>query len=184
MQPVAPPLKPSKKSAIAMTILFAVLLVGTQFGIGLLAIRASSLYPWMIGTPIAYFVIAGLHAFITTRNAEGASERRGCLSGLAMGGTSALIATLIVALVGVLFVVNIRTQPAQPSRLPGPGLAVFAYIFIFIPFFLLVNLGGLLLAMFGGMPGSLLKKQRIITKQKEMERNSAIELTATSRPRF
>lgn len=70
-----------------------------------------------------------------------------------------MLAALIAAFLIIWLLHDVQVQPFSASRLPGPGLALFALFFWFVPLFLTLNLLCIALAPLGGMLGGHLRSQ-------------------------
>lgn len=70
-----------------------------------------------------------------------------------------------------------QVHPSTISRLPGPGLALFALFLWFVPLFLMLNLLGAALAPLGGMLGghvrALLKQEGPSVQERPGEQERA-----------
>jgi len=155
------PIKPSWKSLILYGLLFAVLLVFAQYALGYISGRLSSLYPWLIGTPLCYLLFSGFSALKTTGLQEKSQDIRwGCRSGLLTSLFGMLLGSLIVISYVILTVKTLQASPQLSAghSLPGPGLGILILVF-FIPVFLLVNFGSIFLGLLGGMLGGLLRSR-------------------------
>lgn len=140
--------------------IWTVLLTLTQAGLGYLSARSSSPWSWLVGTPLSYFLISALAAFCATGGlAPPRSRRRGTHIGLNTAIAGAVLAALIVALLIIWLLHDAQVHPPSASRLPGPGLALLALFFWFVPLFLTLNLLGIALAPLGGMLGGHLRSQ-------------------------
>ncbi|HKW20199.1 MAG TPA: hypothetical protein VJO13_02400 [Ktedonobacterales bacterium] len=162
------------KSNLVVPIVLGVILVPlTQVGVAFLGARGASLLPWLVGTPICYFLIGGLGAFTTVCGLVPSQARgRGAWVGLTAAISGACTAGLIVAA----FVIWNFAIPPQSALLLHPQAGVMpralyfgmtmpgsprvwlalALIF-FVPIFLGVNLLGIGLAPLGGMLGGYLR---------------------------
>jgi hypothetical protein len=144
----------------------------TQFGLGYLSARAPSPAPWLAGTPLAYFLIAGMGAFCATRGLSPVqARRRGSVIGVSVGAGGALVAILIV--VGfVAWLVSNPPHPqssvsAPPHSMPAlvitgiatwsPAIPLIVLVIFFMPFFLATNVFGVGLATLGGVLGGALR---------------------------
>jgi hypothetical protein len=155
------PIKPSRKSLILYGLLFAVLLVFAQYALSYICGRLSSLYPWLIGTPLCYLLFSGFSALKTTGLQEKSQDIRwGCISGLLTSIFGMLLGSLIVISFVIITVKTFQASPQLPTghSLPGPGLGIIILVF-FIPVFLLVNFGSIFLGLLGGMLGGLLRSR-------------------------
>jgi hypothetical protein len=137
-----------------------------------LGAHGASLLPWLVGTPICYFLTGGLGAFTTVSGLIPARARsRGGWVGFVAGICGACSAGLIVA-AGAVWALAASPQPASLLR-PQVGVAphvfytvssgsslrfsLIAIIVILLPIFLGVNLLGVGLAPLGGMLGGYLR---------------------------
>jgi len=91
------------KSQIIIPIVLGIILVPlAQLAVAYLGGRGASLMPWLVGTPICYFLIGGLAAFITVSGLVPAQAlSRGAWVGFVAGISGACAAGLIVAAVTV-----------------------------------------------------------------------------------
>jgi hypothetical protein len=132
----------------------------TQAGLGYLSARSSSPWYWLVGTPLSYLLIAMLAAFCACGGlAPLPARRRGARVAVIAGLGGAVLAALIAALLIILLLHDAQVHPPSASRLPGPGLALLALFFWFVPLFLMLNLLGIALAPLGGMLGGSLRSQ-------------------------
>jgi len=137
-----------------------VLLPLAQAGLGYLSTRSTSPWSWLVGTPLSYLLIAMLAAFCACGGlAPVQARRRGASVGIIAGLGGAVLAALIAALLIILLLHDAQAHPPSASRLPGPGLALLALFFWFVPLFLTLNLLGIALAPLGGMLGGSLRSQ-------------------------
>ncbi len=137
-----------------------VLLPLTQAGLGYLSVRSSSPWYWLVGTPLCSLLIFVLTAFCATGGlAPPQARRRGVSISLIASIGGAVLDALIAALLIVLLLHDAQTHSPSVSHLPGPGLALLALFFWFVPLFLMLNLLGIALAPLGGLLGGHLRSQ-------------------------
>lgn len=161
------------KSSLVIPIILGIILAPlSQIGMAFLGARGASLLPWLVGTPICYFLIGGVAAFTTVSDLVPAQARtRGAWVGFVAGISGACSSVLILA---AIVVWNFATLP-QAASLFHPQVGVAPHVFnavfsgpwlripliviivLFLPFFLGVNLLGLGLAPLGGMLGRYLR---------------------------
>ena len=156
------PVEPSRqrRTLVLSVAPWIVLLPLAQAGLGYLSVRSSSPWSWLVGTPLCYLLIGVLAAFCASGGlAPGQARTRGACISLIAGIGGAVLAALIVALLLIRVLHAAQVHPPSASRLPGPGLALFALFFWFVPFFLLLNLLGIALAPLGGLLGGSLRSQ-------------------------
>ncbi|HEU4784508.1 MAG TPA: hypothetical protein VFS83_14300 [Ktedonobacterales bacterium] len=168
------PAQHTRKSSLVVPIILGVTLVPlSQIGMAFLGANGASLLPWLVGTPICYFLIGGVGAFTTVSGLVPSQARgRGAWVGLIVGISGACTAGLIVAA----FVIWNFAIPPQSALLLHPHAGVMpralyfgmtmpgsprvwlalALIF-FVPIFLGVNLLGIGLAPLGGLLGGYLR---------------------------
>jgi hypothetical protein len=159
------------KSNLVFPIILGIVLVPlSQVAVAYLGGRWGSLIGWAVGTPICYFLIGGMAAFITVSGLVPAQARgRGAWVGFIAGISGACSAGLIVAAVAV-WSIAIPPQSAsllhpQASLMPRLSyIATWAPIFppvviiiLLLPFFLGVSVLGIGLAPLGGMLGGYLR---------------------------
>jgi hypothetical protein len=146
-----------------------------QAGLGYAAIRTSSPWFWLAGTPIAYLLIGGLGAYSTTGGLPAARARdRGALLGVIGGASGAVVATLVMAAILVVLFnqANHALRPSPDSNYwygsswyasgwygNGPGLGLFGLglLLLFVPAFVGLNLLGIGLSTVGGLVGGTLR---------------------------
>ena len=149
-----------RRTSVLSVVPWIILLPLAQAGLGYLSARSSSPWYWLVGTPLSYLLIAMLAAFGACGGlAPVPARRRGASVGISAGSGGAVLAALIAALLIILLLHNAQTHPSSASRLPGPGLALLALFFWFVPLFLLLNLLGIALASLGGLLGGHLRSQ-------------------------
>jgi hypothetical protein len=149
-----------RRTPVLSAVPWIALLPLTQAGLGYLSARSSSPWSWLIGTPLSYLLIAMLAAFCACGGlAPVQARRRGASVGIIAGLGGAVLAALIAALLIILLLHDAQVHPPSTSRLPGPGLALLALFFWFVPLFLTLNLLGIALAPLGGMLGGYLRSQ-------------------------
>lgn len=154
--PVEP--RRQRRSPVLSVAPWIVLLPLAQAGLGYLSVRSSSPWYWLVGTPLCYLLIGVLAAFCASGGlAPLQARKRGAHIGTIAGIGGAVLAALIVALLLIWLLHAAQAHPPSASRLPGPGLALFALFFWFVPLFLLLNLLGIVLAPPGGMLGGYLR---------------------------
>ncbi|HEY7342915.1 MAG TPA: hypothetical protein VH591_18725 [Ktedonobacterales bacterium] len=171
---LTPPVQSAPKSNLIVPIILGIILVPlSQIGVAYLGGRWASLLPWLVGTPICYFLIGGLGAFATVSGLVPAQARkRGARVGLTAGISGACSSVLILAAI-VIWNFAILPQSAlvlhpqtgvMPRALyfgmtmPGsPRVWLALALIFFVPIFLGVNLLGIGLAPLGGMLGGYLR---------------------------
>jgi hypothetical protein len=149
-----------------------------ELGLAALSSARSTVWIWLIGTPLAYFLVAGAMAIV-------ARPTRGALLGVIVGAGAVLASVLVY--VGAAYWLS--TQPvvtvlplsaARPSvfgsaiaaiaiRVPIP--AVLLLIF-FAPFFVGDNLLGVGLATLGGLLGGAMRVVGSSQNAEEIERRA------------
>ena len=149
----------SRTTLVISLALCIILLPLTQAALGYLSARSQSPWYWLAGTPISYFFICGVAAFcvaggVAPIQARKRSVQIGAFASIGGAVMTALIATLLIA-----WSLNDSRLHPMPSRLPGPGLALFVLFFWFVPLFLGTNLLGIALGVLGGMFGGFLRTQ-------------------------
>lgn len=163
-------------SSLVVPIVLGIVLVPlSQIGMAFLGARGASLLPWLVGTPICYFLIGGMGAFTMVSGLISAQARkRGTRVGLAAGISGACSSVLILAAI-VIWNFAIPPQSAlllhpqagvMPRALyfgmtmPGsPRVWLALALIFFVPIFLGVNLLGVGLAPLGGMLGGYLRSR-------------------------
>lgn len=147
----------ARRSGARSVLLCLVLIPLAQAGLGYVAVRASSPWPWLAGTPLVYLFVGGLGAFIAAgRLTASAARSRGAQLGAVGGISGAVVATLLTAAV-ILW--ELKAPQSTPSHL-GPGGSPFltlVVLFLFGPAFLVINLLGVASAMLGGLFGGALR---------------------------
>ena len=154
------PVEPSRQGlpSVLSVAPWIVLLPLAQAGLGYLSARSSSPWSWLVGTPLCSLLICVLAAFCASGGlAPVQARRRGAHIGLIAGIGGAVLAALMAALLLIWLLHAAQAHPPSASRLPGPGLALFALFFWFVPLFLLLNLLGIALAPLGGLLGGSLR---------------------------
>jgi hypothetical protein len=178
MHTVVPP-APSRKSLALSALLFAVPLALAQGVMIFLSVWAESGgTPWLFGTAVCSVLGGGLCAFRTTRGVdESTSANWGRLSGLLTGLFSSLLGLFILALMIIWYITwwipSLSTQPSPCHVTPLSCMSPQAgakFGLIFLPFeilfFLLGNVGFVLLALLGGTLAAHLRAHHIPMKQR------------------
>lgn len=150
----------ARRTLSRYVLLLAVALPLAQAGLGYAAIRTSSPWFWLAGTPIAYLLIGGLVAFSAAGGLAAATARhRGAVLGSIGGVGGAVVAALVTA---VILLGALRAPQPPPSHLgpSGPAFLGLLAIFLFVPAFVGVNLLGIALATVGGLVGGTLGATR------------------------
>jgi hypothetical protein len=167
------PTQRAPTSSLVVPIVLGVILVPlSEIGVAFLGAPGGSLLPWLVGTPICYFLIGGLGAFTTVSGLVPARARsRGAWVGFVAGICGVCSAGLIVAA----FAVWALAASPQSAALLHPQVGVAPHVFdavfsgsslrfpliaiivILLPIFLGVNLLGVGLAPLGGMLGGYLR---------------------------
>src|SRR6185312_11295753 len=95
---LTPPAQRPRSNLVVTIILGIILVPVSQIAVAFLGARMASLLPWLVGTPICYFLIGGLGAFATVSGLVPAQARkRGARVGLTAGISGACSSVLIVA---------------------------------------------------------------------------------------
>jgi hypothetical protein len=162
------------KSNLVVPIILGIVLVPlSQVAVAYLGARGASLLPWLVGTPVCYFLIGGLGAFTTVSGLVPSRARsKGAWVGFIAGISGACSALLIVA---AFIIWNFAISPQAASlfhpqagvmpralyfgmTMPGsPRVWLALALIFFVPIFLGVNLFGIGLAPLGGMLGGYLR---------------------------
>lgn len=172
------PLPPSRKSLVLSALLFAVPLALAQAATIFLGVWASSGTPWLFSTAVCYVLGGGLCAFRTTRGLDKSTcANWGRLSGLLTGLFSSLLGVVALALILVWYIhwwiPGLSTQPSPCHVTPLSCMSPQAgakFGLIFLPFeiffFLLGNVGFVLLALLGGTLAARLRVRHITRRQR------------------
>ena len=149
-----------RRASLLSVLPWIILLPLIQAGLGYLSVRSSSPWYWLVGTPLCSLLIFVLAAFRATGGlAPPQARKKGTRIGIISGIGGSVLAALIVALLIAWLLHDIQAHPPSASRLPGPGLALVALFFWFVPLFLMLNLLSIALAPLGGMVGGHLRSQ-------------------------
>ncbi|MGE5333394.1 MAG: hypothetical protein ACM3N4_01720 [Nitrososphaerota archaeon] len=167
----------ASQSRLTVPVVLGIILVPpVQLVLGYFGGHGGSVLLWVVGTPIAYFVIGALGAFATVSDPNPAeARRRGSFVGLMTGIAGACSSAAILAAIAAWNIL----APSQPQSslhlyagytsgmprlfsfamtMPGSPHAWLVLILIFfVPLFLGVNLLGSGLAPLGGMLGGYLR---------------------------
>src|SRR5689334_14400929 len=152
----SPAQRAPRPNLVAPIVLGIILVPVPQFALGILGLREASLLPWLVGTPICYFLIGGLGAFIMASGLVPAQARRsGSFVGLLAGIGGACSAGVVLAAIAVW---DIVATPESASLLhphagitprlsyiasgPSLHLPLIVFIILLVPFFLGLNLLG------------------------------------------
>ena len=170
---LTPPAQRPRSNLVVTIVLGIILVPVSQIAVAFLGARMASLLPWLVGTPICYFLIGGLGAFATVSGLVPAQARkRGARVGLTAGISGACSSVLILAAIvvgnivsplqtGSLFHPQAGVMPRAlyfGMTMPGsPRVWLALALIFFVPIFLGVNLLGLGLAPLGGMLGGYLR---------------------------
>jgi hypothetical protein len=162
----------TRRTLLPPVALCIILIPLAQFALGIVSLKSASLWPWLAGTPVAYFLIGALGAFLAAHGLTSAQARwRGSLVGVSVGVGGGLIATLIVAGYAI-WLIAAPSQPQSDLALPhhpspvsiisglatwSPTLPAILLVIFFMPFFLAANLLGVGLAALGGLLGGAVR---------------------------
>lgn len=192
------PAQRAPKSNLIVPIILGVVLVPlSQYAVAILSSSGASLLPWLVGTPICYFLIGGLGAFATVSGLVPAQARkRGARVGLTAGISGICSSVLILAAIVIWNFVS----PPQPASLlhPQPGVTprllyfgmtvpgsdqfwLVLILIFFAPIFLGANLLGAGLAPLGGLLGGYLKARISPPSATQLEQSGGQEVARSRR---
>ncbi len=175
-------LAPSRKSLALSALLFAIPLALAQIVLVFLSVWAQAYTPWLVGTAACSLLGGGFCALRTTRKVsdETISINYGRFSGLLTGLLSSLLGLFLFALLLVWYTnwwIPRLSSQRPPGCVPQATLlscmspqAVAKFGLAFLPlaimFFLLGNVGFVLLALLGGTLVAHLRARHISMKQR------------------